>query len=356
MRTLERAHHCPSQAISHEVGSRYAGVKERREPAVSMTSTARHGARGTSGARCAYRRRSARPLRWGSPTPASREALGTTAALAVTVVVGGCNLMWGIDELEYAGDDQGGAATAAPTGSAGSGGTSSGGSGVTSSGTGVAGSAGSAAGPVGGAGGAGGGPCSEPCDDPPNDVCYQPTGTCNPSTGECSYTRLADGTECAATSCGSYGSCSWSSECSNAGTRYRTCTDYECSAGTCAPSTRQESDPCSRTVSNGTACSAGYCCANVCVARNDHDNCGSCGISCGTLSCVALVAHPGQYSCNCFTNDFCRNAGFGALATCWHDGIQSACNCQCSTGSSCTGQCAGGGICADVSGHNYCHY
>jgi hypothetical protein len=92
------------------------------------------------------------------------------------------------------------------------------------------------------------------------------------------------------------------------------------------------------------------------VARNSNGNCGSCGVSCGGQSCVQEHDHPGQYSCTCSSNAFCQGAGFGGNATCYNDGTQMLCNCQCSSGSSCGGQCAGGGTCADVSGHNYCHY
>jgi hypothetical protein len=276
------------------------------------------------------------------------------AAVVGLVVAAGCNAMWGIDELEYGADRAGGAASAGSTsGGFGGGSTTSGSSTATAS---HAGGWAGAGGSGNVAGHGGGHLCTEPCDDPPNDTCYEPSGTCDPATGECTYEPLPDGTQCAATDCGSYGSCTWSGECSNSGTRYRTCTDYECASGTCSPSSRQESDGCSRTVSNGTPCSAGYCCSNACVARNSNGNCGSCGIDCGASSCVGIVSQPGQYSCTCATNSFCRNAGFGADSTCWHDGIQSVCNCQCVSGSPCSGQCAGGGICSAVPGHNYCHY
>jgi hypothetical protein len=63
-----------------------------------------------------------------------------------------------------------------------------------------------------------------------------------------------------------------------------------------------------------------------------------------------------QYSCTCSSNAFCQGAGFGSIATCYGTSGQTLCQCQCPSGTSCTGQCAGGGTCADVTGHNYCHY
>ena len=285
------------------------------------------------------------------------------AALAGSSLVG-CNSIWGIDDLDYSsssatepggwGTGAGGHGGTASLGGGGHGGMAGfGGAGAEAGTGGTAGAGGTA-----GGGGSGGSLCSAPCDSPPNALCYQAQGSCDPGTGDCSYTALANGTSCGQTTCGAYGSCIWDGPCSHSGHRTRTCTDYACQGGTCSSTQRSEDDPCSRTVANGTACGNGqYCCSQSCVARNSNANCGSCGVSCGSQTCVQLHDHAGQYSCTCFGNAFCQGAGFGGGATCYNDGVQTVCNCQCPGGLlSCTGQCAGGGTCADIPGHNYCHY
>jgi hypothetical protein len=253
----------------------------------------------------------------------------------------GCNAIWGIDDLGYG---QGASAGSAGWG-LGAGGHGGMGAAAAAGGMGAA-----------GAGGGGGSPCGGPCDSPPNLECYEPLGSCEPSTGDCIYAARADTTSCGVTSCADWGACAWDGPCSNSGSRQRSCTDYLCAAGSCGPVARTESDACAQTVADGTACSGGYCCSNSCVARNSNANCGSCGVHCGSQSCVQLHDHAGQYSCTCGSDSFCRGAGFGSLATCWNDGTQMLCNCQCASGTSCSGQCAGGGTCAHVTGQNYCHY
>lgn len=193
------------------------------------------------------------------------------------------------------------------------------------------------------------------CTAPPNTACYNAAGTCNPASGACQYQTKADNTSCGTTTCGGWSACSWNGECSNSGSQSRSCTDYRCSSGTCNTVPRTENQACTRTVANGTSCSAGYCCSNSCVARNNKSHCGSCGVNCGTQSCVKITGLS-QYSCTCVSNAFCQGAGFGGIATCYTASGQSVCNCQCPSGTSCTGQCSGGGTCADVPGHNYCHY
>lgn len=193
------------------------------------------------------------------------------------------------------------------------------------------------------------------CSSPPDGACYETVGSCDPATGSCAYSPKQNGTPCGATTCDDWGSCQWNGECSESGTKNRACTDFKCSTGTCSPSNRSETGTCSRSIPNGTSCSAGYCCSNSCVARNSKTNCGSCGVNCGTNSCVKITG-LNYYSCTCSSNSFCRGAGFGDIATCYDGDGQMICDCQCSSGTSCGGQCAGGGTCADVSGHNYCHY
>lgn len=283
-------------------------------------------------------------------------SVGVMGVACLGALVTACNAVWGIDGLDY---DRGGSGAVGATG--GTGGAAGAHTGLTGTGTSVGGwspttSSGSGASAAGPTGGSGGDPCAAPCNTPPNSECYEPTGTCDPQTGGCSYTMLANGTTCASTTCGDWDTCDWDGPCSNSGSRSRTCTDYTCQTGTCTPSQRQDPGDCSRTVANGTSCSGGYCCSQSCVARNNVHHCGSCGIDCGSDDCVELHGTANQYSCTCYSTQICKSLGFGSAATCWDDGVQMVCNCQCSSGSSCTGQCAGGGICQMVSGHNYCHY
>ncbi|HQP37351.1 MAG TPA: hypothetical protein PLI95_19340 [Polyangiaceae bacterium] len=197
------------------------------------------------------------------------------------------------------------------------------------------------------------------CTTPPNSDCYQGSGSCDPATGNCSYPSKPNGTECGATTCGAYGACAPTGECSASGTKERSCTDHKCQSGTCSPSSRTESAACSLVVTDGSPCSAGYCCSNACVPRYSNAHCGACGVECYLTSCQQIAgANPAQFSCTCTGDAYCKNAGFGPDATCYDDGKgQQLCDCQCPGGAlSCYGECPGGALCADVSGHNYCHY
>ena len=252
-------------------------------------------------------------------------------AAACTLLLG-CNAVWGIDDLGYGGSS--GASSLGGLGGA---------AGATST--------------TGGSGGSGGASCTTICDSPPNTECYEPIGSCVPPNGECSYALKPDGTACADTTCTDWSACAWDGGCSNSGSHARTCTDFVCDSGTCTATARDEAGTCSRTVSNGSGCSAGYCCSNSCVPRDDDGNCGTCGVHCSSGGCVGITGHPGRYSCKCSSNDTCQHIGFGSIATCYSYNGQMLCNCQCPGGaSSCKAECAGGGTCADVSGHNYCHY
>ncbi|HQP36511.1 MAG TPA: hypothetical protein PLI95_15085 [Polyangiaceae bacterium] len=193
------------------------------------------------------------------------------------------------------------------------------------------------------------------CNDPPGNPCLEASGSCDPGSGNCVYPNKANGTQCGSTTCDGWGTCSWNGECSGTGSHSRTCTEYKCSAGTCSPSSYNDSEGCTRTVNNGTPCSAGYCCSNNCVAKNDHANCGACGVDCGEYACVK-ISGKSFYTCSCYSNDWCRSHGFGPKATCYTYNGQSLCNCQCDGDVNCTGQCAGGATCAEVSYHNYCFY
>jgi hypothetical protein len=71
-------------------------------------------------------------------------------------------------------------------------------------------------------------------------------------------TRTTAGMSCGATSCGSFGACSYANGCAQSGTMSQTCTDLTCQAGVCHPVTRSSSAPCTRTT-DGNSCGSASC-------------------------------------------------------------------------------------------------
>lgn len=114
-------------------------------------------------------------------------------------------------------------------------------------------------------------------------------------------TRNTNGTMCAATSCGSYGSCTYASTCSQTGTATRTCTDFACAMGMCASSSRMESSgaPCGR-MTNGNPCDDGDACTQF-------DECSGgwcsgaptpCSGGCVCDPATGACVHPMGFICN----------------------------------------------------------
>lgn len=189
------------------------------------------------------------------------------------------------------------------------------------------------------------------CNSPPNTACYNATGTCNTSTGACSYTKKTDGTSC--------GTCK------------------ECSNGTCG------------NAPNGTDCGANkcfYCSSGACTARAvgyqydgteshrccgsprvqvdisaNENHCGGCGLNCATgETCQSVSAttscspHPASTSgrCTCDSNNECPTGRNGLHQTC-RTSTPYANVCAPSTAE----YCSSGEAFQNVSGcPNYCYY
>ncbi len=90
-------------------------------------------------------------------------------------------------------------------------------------------------------------------------ACTQPTcmnGRCEnvSSSDTVACSRNTDGNDCG-TSCDNFGPCSYSGFCAENGTQERTCTDLECTGGSCASAgTRTETQNCSRNSREGFEC------------------------------------------------------------------------------------------------------
>lgn len=87
------------------------------------------------------------------------------------------------------------------------------------------------------------------------------SGACRTTTRSESMpcTRDTDGTACASTMCGGYGACDYASTCDEDATQSRTCNAFRCGGGSCAMSSRGESQPCSRDT-DGASCGSGVAC------------------------------------------------------------------------------------------------
>ena len=110
-------------------------------------------------------------------------------------------------------------------------------------------------------------------------------------------TRDTDGTMCASTTCGGYGACDYTSTCDEDATQSRTCNDFRCGAGTCAPTPRGESQGCSRdtdgaSCGGGVACRTGSCVPCAPTLSGSH----------GTVGTSYLTAAAGSGSNLVFTD------------------------------------------------------
>lgn len=109
--------------------------------------------------------------------------------------------------------------------------------------------------------------------------------------------RDTDGTTCASTTCDGYGACDYAGACDEDATQSRTCNDFRCGSGSCAPSARGESQPCSRDT-DGASCGGGVACRT-----------GSC-VSCaptligshGTVGTTYMTSAAGSGSSLTFTD------------------------------------------------------
>jgi hypothetical protein len=185
-------------------------------------------------------------------------------------------------------------------------------------------------------------------------------GSCNPATGACVATPVANGTSC------SDGSACTTADVCTAGTCGGTAVSCAgltnaCNVGSCNPAT----GACVATpVANGTSCSDGSACTtgDVCTAGT----CGGTAVSCGGLTnacnvgscnpatgaCVATPVANGT-SCNdgsaCTTTDVCTAGTCGGTAVSCA-GLTNACNvgsCNPATGACIATPVANGTVCSD---------
>jgi len=153
-----------------------------------------------------------------------------------------------------------------------------------------------AAGPCKQGGGCAGGSCvpavAIECDDPPQGPCWESSGTCNPSTGECEYSPVPDGAECG-------------DPC------------HRCNSGDCMP------------LGEGASydgVSSHRCCDGVAVDTSTNaDHCGGCGLPCASGETCESVAkttgcqkYPASTSgrCTCDAGVDCPIGRNGQHQTC----------------------------------------
>ncbi len=122
-----------------------------------------------------------------------------------------------------------------------------------------------------------------------------PCATCQTAVSTSSFSPLADGSSCGATSCTPFGACSYGDACATNGTQSRTCTDHVCSAGTCKAAPRDDPAACSRTtdgnacMDDGSACTGDVCAGGGCTHPKSAagTSCGTGQICDGNGSCIA---------------------------------------------------------------------
>jgi len=180
---------------------------------------------------------------------------------------------------------------------------------------------------------------------------------------ECDGMACDDGNDCTGYDLCSGGACAGTLVvCLSDGCATRTCTGTSSCSVSFSPSgspCNADSNPCmpglcngagnciASAVGDGASCGSEYrqrCCGGRCVDLfADNGNCGGCGISCGSRSCVILPS-TSWAGCTCTVNVECRTSG--TAWTCYN----GYCNCQEDA------DCAPGQDCEEPAGHNYCHY
>jgi hypothetical protein len=131
-------------------------------------------------------------------------------------------------------------------------------------------------------------------------ICQAGMCTDKPADESQACTRSTNGVSCGSTTCGGYGGCQGSG-CATTGTKYRTCTDYVCSGGSCVGQNYSNSTSCPRSI----ACSAGA--TQGCAATVPDSECPPvCGPPC---------AHSGQMTCAADCSGFgaCQRTAGGYL-------------------------------------------
>lgn len=181
-------------------------------------------------------------------------------------------------------------------------------------------------------------------------------GACVPSDSTAMQACFRDttGTSCAATTCGAFGVCDPGSTgvCSLTGTASRTCQDFTCQSGTCAPAMRSESVACSR-ATDGMGCGAASC-GGWGSCGGFSEPCGTSGTqtrSCNSPVCSGGTCTPGgttteSQGCSRGTDGVSCGAstcdGWGACG-----GFADACATNGTQSRTCHDPVCSGGGCAD---------
>ncbi len=168
------------------------------------------------------------------------------------------------------------------------------------------------------------------------------TGTTSSESQSCA--RDTNGTSCGTTSYGDWSACSYSSTCSNTGTRSRSVTTYTCSAGGCASNTSTENGSCTRDT-NGASCGTSrtcgtsnnaiydefWCQSGSCTWKDGYSTSCTCGCSGGYCNTV--------YNCSrCSDTYACTWASFNSCSS----SCSSPFNVNYSTNDSCASLCGSG--------------
>ncbi len=122
-----------------------------------------------------------------------------------------------------------------------------------------------------------------------------PCESCQSAKNASGWSPVLDDTQCGSSSCGKYGSCSYSSSCDTSGTKKRTCTDHVCKAGVCTAPTHAETAGCTRTTDgdsctdDGSPCTSDTCSGGSCTHPKlaGGTSCGSSKICDGNGGCIA---------------------------------------------------------------------
>lgn len=171
---------------------------------------------------------------------------------------------------------------------------------------------------------------------------------CDPTTSAIAWTRQADGTRCASSSCGAWGDCGgFADSCGNAGTQSRSCTVYACSAGACTASAGSESQSCSRDT-DGVPCGVTTC-GDWGACEGFPDVCATTGsqtLECTSFACSGGACSEGRriVSRGCLRD---TNGDPCASTTCgpWSDCSWSSCAADGSRYRACTDFSCGSGSC-----------
>ncbi|MCS6760391.1 MAG: hypothetical protein MO852_16785, partial [Candidatus Devosia euplotis] len=181
------------------------------------------------------------------------------------------------------------------------------------------------------------------CDTPP-DACHEAVGTCQPSTGECVYAPIQDGSPCEDGNLCTEGESCMAGVCE--GGSAIVCDDSNvCTTDGCIPATgcdfRPNSNPCDDRdlCTYADTCNNGMCVGTTVTCTNDECVVRECN---GTASCNEMPL-PGTEPCsadgNPCTDDFCD--GFGLCA---HRPKLNGASCGTASADRCCG-----GACVDIS-------